>query len=67
MEVSDRLAHLLPHWIEHNEAHVHQLGEWVEQARATGMGEVADAIAAAAEAMKQANAALAEARGRLPA
>lgn len=67
MEVSDRLAHLLPHWIEHNEAHVQQLQEWIEKARAAGMIEVADAIGAAAAALEQANARLAEARGMLPA
>jgi hypothetical protein len=67
MEVSDRLEHLLPHWIEHNEAHVQQLREWIEKARAAGMVEVADAIGAAAEALGQANARLAEARGMLPA
>jgi hypothetical protein len=67
MEVSDRLSHLLPHWIEHNEAHVQQLQEWVQKARAAGMVEVADAIGAAAEALGQANARLAEAKGMLPA
>ena len=65
MEVSNRLAHLLPHWIEHNEAHVQQLQEWIRKARAAGMVEVADAIGAAAEALGQANGRLAEAAGRL--
>jgi hypothetical protein len=67
METADRLAHLLPHWIEHSEAHAAQLAEWVVKARSAGMGEVAGSISAAAEAMRQANARLAQARDRLAA
>jgi hypothetical protein len=65
MEVADKLAHLLPHWIEHNESHAQQFEEWAEQARAAGRQELADPIGAAAAALKQANAALAEAQRRL--
>jgi len=62
MEIADRLTHLLPHWIEHNEAHAEQLAEWVAKARSAGMGEIADSISAAADAMRQANARLTHSR-----
>jgi hypothetical protein len=65
MKVEDRLAHLLPHWIEHNESHAKQFEEWAEQARADGRGEVAELIEAAARSVKQANAELAAAMGLL--
>jgi hypothetical protein len=65
MEVAGRLTHLLPHWIEHNESHAEQLAEWAAKARSAGMTEVADSIGAAADAMRQANTSLAEARDRL--
>ncbi|MFB3881643.1 MAG: hypothetical protein ACE149_10285 [Armatimonadota bacterium] len=65
MEASDRLAHLLPHWMEHNEGHIAQLLEWAGKARAEGMGEVAEAIEAAAAAMGEAKAKLTEAAERL--
>ncbi len=55
MEVAAKLAHLLPHWIEHNEAHAAQSEEWAEKARAAGLSEVGEQIAAAAEAMREAN------------
>jgi len=67
MEIADRLTHLLPHWIEHNEAHAEQLAEWVVKARSAGMGEIADSISAAADAMRQANVRLTQARDRLAA
>jgi hypothetical protein len=67
MEIADRLTHLLPHWIEHNEAHAEQLSEWVVKARSAGMGEIADSISAAADAMRQASARLTQARDRLAA
>ena len=63
--MASRLAHLVPHWIEHNEAHVEQLVEWAKKARETGLGGVADEIEAAARAMKQANEDLGNARAEL--
>ena len=65
MEIADRLTYLLPHWIEHNEAHAEQLAEWVVKARSVGMEQIADSISAAADAMRQANARLTQARDRL--
>ena len=65
MEIADRLAQLLPHWVEHNDSHLQQLEDWAKQARAAGMGEVAALIEAAGRSIKQANAELAEAQARL--
>jgi len=60
MEVVERLRHLAPHWMEHNESHAAQLEEWAGKARKGGLVEVADEMAAAAGAMR-------EAKGRLAA
>ena len=55
MEARGKLSHLIPHWMEHNESHAAQFEEWAGKAREAGLGEIADRIAAAAEAMKEAN------------
>lgn len=55
MEARDRLSHLVPHWIEHNESHIAQLEEWAAKAREAGLAEAAEDVAAAAEGMKEAN------------
>jgi hypothetical protein len=65
MEIAERLAHLLPHWIEHNQAHADQLREWAVKVRSAGLGEIADSIGAAANAIRQANTKLTQARDRL--
>lgn len=65
MEAASRLAHLVPHWVEHNDSHAEQLAEWAEKAREAGLGGVADGIEAAARAMKQANEHLGNARAEL--
>ena len=65
MDTRSRLAHLVPHWIEHNDSHVEQLEEWAKKAREAGLGGVADEIEAAARAMKQANEHLGNARAEL--
>ena len=28
MDTASKLAHVVPHWIEHNDSHVEQLAEW---------------------------------------
>jgi hypothetical protein len=61
MEARGKLSHLIPHWMEHNESHAAQFEEWAGKAREGGLGEVADRIAAAAEAMREANRELGEA------
>ena len=66
MEVEDRLARLVPHWIEHNDSHAEQFAEWAGKAREAGLSAAADEIEAAARAMKQANERLENVRGRLP-
>ena len=65
MDAASRLAHLVPHWMEHNDAHVEQLEEWAKKAREAGMGEVADEIEAAMRRMKQAGDHLGCARAEL--
>jgi len=58
MEIRDRLAHLVPHWIEHNESHAAQLREWAERAGEAGLERAAESILAAESALQQANKAL---------
>ena len=65
METTHKLAHLLPHWIEHNDSHGLQFEEWAGKAREAGLDRVADEIAAAAEAVRAANARLEAARSAL--
>ena len=55
MKEIDKLRALLPHWIEHNGEHARSFEEWAERVRATGEGELAAQIAAAAEKMVAAN------------
>lgn len=65
MDTRSRLAHLVPHWIEHNDSHVEQLEEWAKKAREAGLGAVAEEIETAVRAMKQANEHLGNARAEL--
>jgi len=65
MDTRSRLAHLVPHWIEHNDSHVEQLEEWVKKAREAGLGAVADEIEAAVRAMREANEHLGSASAKL--
>ncbi|UCC69913.1 MAG: hypothetical protein JSV79_03250 [Armatimonadota bacterium] len=55
MEARDKLAHLIPHWVEHNQSHIAQFEEWAAKARQAGLSVAAEHVAAAAEAMKEAN------------
>jgi ferritin len=65
MEIRDRLSHLVPHWIEHNDAHAEQFAEWVERAQKAGLESVAEEVQAAQRALQQANEALQRARAAL--
>lgn len=65
VEARDKLAHLIPHWIEHNESHAAQFEEWAAKAREAGLEEAAEHVAAAAEAMREANRRLERARDGL--
>lgn len=58
VDVSERLANLLPRWIKHNESHIEQLTEWAAHARGAELAEAAAGIEAAAQAIAQANRAL---------
>lgn len=66
MDTESRLAHLVPHWIEHNDSHVEQLEEWAKKAREAGLGTVAEEIETAVREMKEANECLGNAREKLP-
>lgn len=66
MELSDKLAHLIPHWIEHNASHAEQFDEKAENARAAGLEEVATKIEAAARLVRAANEELQQAQASLP-
>lgn len=65
MEAKGKLAHLIPHWMEHNDSHAAQFEEWAGTAREAGLVEIAEHIAAAAEAMREANGELGKAWARL--
>ena len=62
MEVRSKLAHLVPHWIEHNASHAEQFGEWAGRARAAGLAKVASHLEAAVKLMTAANAEIEHAR-----
>jgi len=66
MELPERLAHLVPHWIEHNESHAQQFEEKAKDAQAAGLVEVAGRIEAAARLMREANEELKQAQRGLP-
>ena len=65
MDQIEKLAKLVPHWIEHNEAHAGQFAEWSERALEAGLTEVAGSLAEAANALARANESLELARGGL--
>jgi len=65
MDQIEKLAQLVPHWIEHNEAHAAQFAEWSERALEAGLTEVAGSLAEAANALARANESLELARGGL--
>lgn len=64
MTTSDKLAHLLHHWIEHNDDHAGTYREWAERAEAEGLPaagalrEAIEAVGAASDALRRAAEAL---------
>ncbi len=66
MKAANKLAHLLPHWIEHNTSHAEQFEQYARNARTEGLSALADHVEAAAKALWQANGELERARDRLP-
>ncbi|MBI5442990.1 MAG: hypothetical protein HY900_17470 [Deltaproteobacteria bacterium] len=67
MDVLDKLHHLLPHWIEHNESHVATFREWSERAEQGGAGAAAAALREAIRSVEAANEALRRAEQSLAA
>ena len=65
MESKGKLSHLIPHWVEHNESHAEQFEEWAGRAREGGLEEIAEHIAAAAKALREANGELGKAWAQL--
>lgn len=54
----EKLRTLLPHWIEHNQAHAAEFGNWADSASLAGQDVAAQQIRRAADVMAQANDAL---------
>jgi len=52
---TEKLEILLKHWIEHNEEHAREFGEWAERVKALGNIAVHDDIGKAVEKMREAN------------
>lgn len=48
---TDKLRHLLPHWIEHNVHHREEFGKWASLARAEGQESLARILEEAASSM----------------
>lgn len=65
MEIEHKLHHLLPHWIEHNDAHAAAYAEWAAKAREAGLTDVAKGIEEAIGAIGQANGSLKSLLARL--
>ena len=51
----EKLEILLKHWVEHNEEHAEEFGEWAEKAKVLGNIVVHDDILSAVEKMRKAN------------
>ena len=54
----EKLAVLIPHWVEHNEEHGKEFRKWADRANAQGHAAVHDEILQAIEQMDRANASL---------
>jgi len=50
-----KLAILLAHWVEHNEAHAREFRDWAERAKRSGRESVHDRITQAAQQMSRLN------------
>ena len=58
MTDKDKLAHILHHWIEHNEAHVEEYRKWAGTAEKEGLMEANTCIMEAIRCVNEANASL---------
>lgn len=59
-----KLAHLLEHWVEHNENHSKSFKEWAEKVRNAGYTELADDILQAEKKMSECSDLLRKARDK---
>ena len=66
-DATHKLQHLLPHWVEHNEAHARNYREWALKAREIGLDAVAERLDQAVRAADDLGRALQEARKALEA
>lgn len=48
-----KLAHLVEHWIEHNESHSKSFRDWAVKIKAAGFGDAAKEILVAAKKMDE--------------
>ncbi len=64
-DAAHKLQHLLPHWVEHNEAHARNYREWARKARDIGLDAVAERLDQAVKAADDLGRALDEARRAL--
>ena len=58
MDDMEKLRVLLPHWMEHNDEHAADFVGWAAKATLAGHDDAAQMISDAADAIRQANAAL---------
>lgn len=55
MTDKDKLAHILHHWIEHNEAHIEEYKKWANIAEKEGLEEIHKNIMRAIKGIDDAN------------
>lgn len=58
MTDKDKLAHILHHWTEHNDAHIEEYRKWADTAGREGLDEVQRFILEAVKSVEDANGAL---------
>lgn len=62
----EKLTFLVPHWIEHTEAHIEEMREWQTVAASTASPEAAGHLAEAIEGLRAATESLARMASLLP-
>lgn len=62
---TQKIEHLLDHWIEHNNSHLHSFEEWSDKIKNSGYATVASQILDAASKMEECNKKLSEIRAKL--
>ncbi len=51
----EKLKHLLKHWIEHNDAHIKNYGEWAAKTDSLGEKELSEILGQIAEESRKLN------------